>query len=212
MARKKRKTTVYTKQRNRIMSAIRRLKKKGYQSDLYFPTERELRTEGVKGSELAKRTRILKSWTSKDISFYVKSQNIKEVNKEWQESDFEPPFKQSDDPSFFDRVVITEWYNHLNQNARGEAYGLLRAWMGGLIKEHGEHDVATMLQKGTEAGIILEWHTVYNADKATLYIGNMIDYLPDEGILYKDQMLDKVEYMKRMGDALEQEEDWEYPF
>ena len=40
----------------------------------------------------------------------------------------------------------------------------------------------------------------------------MIDYLPDEGVLYKEQMLDKVEYMKRMGDALEQEEDWEYPF
>ena len=212
MARKKRKTTVYTKQRNRIMSVIRRLKKKGYQTDLYFPTERELRAEGIKGLELAKRTRFLKSWTSKDISFYVKSQNIKEVNKEWQESDFEPPFKQSDDSSFFDRVVITEWYNQLNLNARGEAYGLLRTWMGGLIKEHGEHDVAIMLQKGAEAGNILEWHTVYNADKATLYIGNMIDYLPDEGILYKEQMLDKVEYMKRMGDALEQEEDWEYPF
>ena len=84
--------------------------------------------------------------------------------------------------------------------------------MGGLIKEHGEHDVAIMLQKGAEEGNILEWQTVYNADKATLYIGNMIDYLPDEGILYKEQMLDKVEYMKRMGDALEQEEDWEYPF
>lgn len=207
MARKKRKTTVYTKQRNRIMSAIRRLKKKGLQTDLYFPTEKELRSQGVKGQELAKLTRELKKISSSQIkeSAYVPKQ-------EWTEADFQPPFKQSDDSSFFDRVVITEWYNHLNKNARGEAYGLLRTWMGGLIKEHGEHDVATMLQKGAEAGNILEWHTVYNADKATLYIGNMIDYLPDEGIIYKEQMLDKVEYMKRMGDALEQEEDWEYPF
>ena len=39
----------------------------------------------------------------------------------------------------------------------------------------------------------------------------MLDYLPDEGILYKEEMLDKIEYMKRLGDALEQDEDWEYP-
>ena len=39
----------------------------------------------------------------------------------------------------------------------------------------------------------------------------MMDYLPDQGILYKEQMLDKIEYMKSLGDALEQEEDWENP-
>ena len=67
MARKKRKTTVYTKQRNRIMSAIRRLKKKGLQTDLYFPTEKELRSQGVKGQELAKLTRELKKISSSQI-------------------------------------------------------------------------------------------------------------------------------------------------
>lgn len=106
MARKKRKTTVYTKQRNRIMSAIRRLKKKGLQTDLYFPTEKELRSQGVKGQELAKLTRELKKISSSQIkeTAYVPKQ-------EWTESDFQVPFKQSDDSSFFDRVVITEWYN-----------------------------------------------------------------------------------------------------
>lgn len=207
MARKKRKTTVYTKQRNRIMSAIRRLKKKGLTTDLYFPTEKELRSQGVKGQELAKLTRELKRITPSQIkeSAYV-------PKEEWKDSDFEAPFNQSEDYSLFDRVVITEWYANLNQYARGEAYNLLRAWLGNLIKTHGVHDTAEMLQKGAEAGHILTFHTVYNTDTATLYIGYMIDYLPDEGVLYKEEALERIEYMKRLGDALEQEEDWEFPF
>lgn len=208
MARKKRKTTVYTKQRNRIMSAIRRLKKKGLQTDLYFPTEKELRSQGVKGSELAKLTRELKKYTTEDI----RKESQYRQKQEWQDSDFEVPFNQSEDDSFFDRVVITEWYTNLNQYSRGEAYNLLRTWLGNLVKTHGVHDTAEMLQKGAEAGHILTFHTVYNSDTATLYIGYMLDYLPDEGVLYKEEALDRIEYMKRLGDALEQEEDWEYPF
>ena len=32
-----------------------------------------------------------------------------------------------------------------------------------------------------------------------------------KGVVDKDEILDLVEYWKRLGDALEQEEDWEYP-
>ena len=68
-----------------------------------------------------------------------------------------------------------------------------------------------MLTRGAEAGHLLTWENVYKADKATLYIGYMLDYLPDQDIHYKDEILDNVEYWKRLGDALEQEEDWEFP-
>ena len=68
-----------------------------------------------------------------------------------------------------------------------------------------------MLTRGAEAGHLLTWEVVYKMDKATLYIGYMVDYLPDQDIHYKDEILDLVEYWKRLGDALEQEEDWEYP-
>jgi hypothetical protein len=64
------KTTQYTKQRNRILRYINRQKKKSLVTDLYFPTEKELRKQGVKGKELTKLTNELKRLTSKNLKGY----------------------------------------------------------------------------------------------------------------------------------------------
>lgn len=63
---KKRKTQ-YTKQRNRVTSYIRKMRNKGVEIDLYFPTELELRKSGVKSSELGALTRKLKQLTPKEL-------------------------------------------------------------------------------------------------------------------------------------------------
>lgn len=113
--------------------------------------------------------------------------------------------------SFYDKVVISHWYGQLRQFSRGEAYNLLRSWMGQLVEQKGLHDVATMLQTAIDNGVILTWEQSYNEEATERYIGNLLEYLPDEGVLYKDQQLDKLEYMKTLGDALEQDENWAYP-
>ena len=82
MARKKKiKTTQYTKNRNRILAYIRRQRKKNLVTDLYIPTERELRKQGVKGTELAKLTRELKALNPKTLEshFY----NPFEIPRYW---------------------------------------------------------------------------------------------------------------------------------
>ena len=203
MAKKK---TAYTKERNRIMNYIRSLKRKGLSSDLYFPTEKQIRAEGVKGKELASLTRELKYWTSKKLKEYIKNEN-----EPTEKENFEPPYNPSEDEDFFARVVISNWYGILNQFANGEAYDLLRSWMGNTVRTEGITNTAEMIQRGAEVGNILTFEIVYKHDNAVLYIGNMIDFLPDEGVLYKEETLDRIEYMKRLGDALEQDEDWEYP-
>ncbi len=196
----KKRITQYTRNRNRILSSIRRVKKKtGYTTKLYFPTEKELRKQGVKGKELSALTRELKKWKSKDIKEYIEKENIHRENK-------------NEDDSFFTRTVITQWYAKLLEFSNGEAYSLLRAWMGSIIRENGKNNVAIMLQDGAEQGNILTWETVYKTDSAMLYIGYMLDYLPDSGVLYKEETLDRLEYMKRLGEALEESEDWEYPY
>lgn len=124
---------------------------------------------------------------------------------------FIPPENISKDESFFDNVVISQWYGTLGEFSNGEAYNLLRSWMGNTIRTEGKHNTAIMLQDGAENGHLLTWEVVYKRDNAVLYIGYMLDYLPDEGVLYKEETLDKIEYMKRLGDALEQDEDWENP-
>ena len=67
MARKKKQTksTAYSKQRERVLSFIRRAEKRGYflTQEFFLPTETELRKSGVKGAKLAARTRQLKRLT-----------------------------------------------------------------------------------------------------------------------------------------------------
>lgn len=115
------------------------------------------------------------------------------------------------EPSFYDKVVISHWYGQLREFSRGEAYNLLRSWMGQLIEQKGLHDVATMLQTAIDNGVILTWEQSYNEEATERYIGSLLEYMPDEGVLYKEQQLDKLEYMKTLGNALEQDENWAYP-
>lgn len=204
----KRRKTQYTKQRNRVIAYIRKLRKKGLEVDLYFPTELELRKSGVKGTELAELTRKLKQLKPKELKQLATPKPTQEPTNT---PSFIPPENISEDQSFFDNVVISQWYGTLGEFSNGEAYNLLRSWMGNTIRTEGKHNTAIMLQDGAENGHLLTWDVVYKHDNAVLYIGYMLDYLPDEGVLYKEETLDKIEYMKRLGDALEQDEDWEYP-
>lgn len=121
------------------------------------------------------------------------------------------PINIASDSSFFTRVIISNWYENLELYSNGQGYVLLRAWMGSLIREKGMDDVAEMLQKASEAGVLLTWEIAYKADASIQYISNLVDFLPDEGVLYKDQTLDKLEFMKMYAEAVEQDEDWEYP-
>ena len=66
------------------MSYINRQKKKQLVTDLYIPTEKELRKQGVKGKELAKLTRQLKKLTPKELQkeFYNPFENPRYWTKE----------------------------------------------------------------------------------------------------------------------------------
>lgn len=185
--------TVYTKERNRIMSTIRRMKRQGFTSSLYIPTEKELRSQGIKGKELTKLTRELKQYTSKYVKSYIEAES--KINE--QETRFIPPENISEDATFFDAVVISGFKAHVRQfNER--ASNLLLGWMDRILQTNDAHDVATMLQNGAEAGLIVTYQIVYSQDKLTQYMSEMLDYLPEAGPLFKAEMMD----------ALEQEEDY----
>lgn len=56
------KSTQYTKYRNKLLNKITSLKRKGIITDLVIPTsEKQLKNKGVKGKDLAKETRKIKS-------------------------------------------------------------------------------------------------------------------------------------------------------
>lgn len=241
MAKRKSKQTpnqrAYAKQVKRIKQFIRRAEKRGYQfSENVLPkrpkriTQASIRKlalltpeklyqkavyggeatagEIVKGTEGIKLERKVSAQKAAQTRKYRLSEPTQEPTNT---PGFVPPENISEDESFFDAVVISNWYGTLETFSNGEAYALLRSWMGNTVRTEGIHNTAIMLQDGAENGHLLTWEVVYKHDNAVLYIGYMLDYLPDEGVLYKEEMLDKIEYMKRLGDALEQDEDWEYP-
>lgn len=124
---------------------------------------------------------------------------------------FEPPYNPSYDTDFYDRTIISGWKTNLQNYANGEAYNLLQYWLNDVITTNGVHNTAIMLEEGANSGNIIQFDIAYKHDKAMSYIGAMLDYLPDQGIIYKDEVLDKLQYMARLSDAFEEDEDWGSP-
>lgn len=194
MARKRK--TKYSKERSRILRYLNKLKKQGRKIDLYFPTELELRKQGVKGTELSKLTKELKSITPKKLK-ELSNEILEPTQEPTNTPGFEPPENISEDASFFDAVVITGFQSHVRQfNER--ASNLLLSWLDRIIVSNGEHDTAVMLNDGAEEGVILTYQVVYSQDKLTQYMAEMLDYLPEAGTLFKEELMD----------AMEQEEDF----
>ncbi len=215
----------YKKQVRRIKQFIRRAEKRGFSFNFELPKKPKRITQ----ASINKLARITPEYLYKKAVYggaetfgevipalqarkKERSTAAKKAAETRKKSKvFIAPDTVNTDESFYENVVISNWYATLQQFSNGEAYNLLRSWMGNTIRTEGKSATAEMIVRATSNGHMLTWDTVYKADNAVLYIGYMIDYLPDEGILYKEETLDKIEFMKRLGDALEQEEDWEYP-
>ena len=113
---------------------------------------------------------------------------------------FVPPENVSEDVSFFDAVVITGFKSHVKQ-FNEHASSLLLSWLDKILATNDAHDVATMLNDGAEAGLIVTYQIVYSQDKLTQYMSEMLDYLPEAGELFKAEIMD----------AMEEEEDYSSP-
>lgn len=227
----------YSKQIRRVKQFIRRAEKRGYQFDEDVIPQRPKRITQASVRKLAKLTpeklyqkaeyaglasygevvsgvkgagleRSLRSKKSAETRKYRLAEPRQEPTNT---QGFVPPENIAEDESFFENVVISQWYATLELFSNGEAYSLLHSWLTNTIQTEGKHNTAIMLQLGAENGYLLTWEVVYKSDNAVNYIGYMIYYLPDQGVLYKEETLDRIEYMKRLGDALEQDENWEYP-
>lgn len=218
----------YTKQIRRIKNFIRRAEKRGYYFDEnIIPKKPRKITEGsvrklkrLTPESLYKKSKYAGEYTKGEIVSGEKGHKLElserskkghrtRKQKERDKRDKRDNFNE--DSTFFSRVIISNWYGMLDTLSGGEAYNLLRVWMGSIIRENGIEDTALMLEEATKKGILLTWEVAYKISNAIIYIDNMLDFIPDQGIFYKDQVLEKIDYLKRLGEALEEEEDWGYP-
>ena len=149
---------------------------------------------GVKGVRLERSLRVKKA---AEIRKYRLAEPKQETTNT---QGFVPPENISEDASFFDAVVISGFKSHVRQ-FNEHASNLLLSWLDRILVTNDVHDVATMLNYGAEAGLIVTYQIVYSQDKLTQYMSEMLDYLPEAGELFKAEMMD----------AMEEEEDYSSP-
>lgn len=183
--------TAYTRNRRRIMSYIRRQRKQGYDIPFYFPTERQLRQSGVKGTGLTKLTNELKKYTPKELK-RLRVPISEPPQEGTNEPDFTPPFNPSTDESFFTDAVINAYRSHV-KTFNPNAQSLLLSWLDRILQQNTKEDVATMLEEGASRGHILNYTIVYSSEKLYDYMAEMLDYLPEAGPLFKSQLMETME-------------------
>lgn len=211
-------TKQYNKELKRIKQFIRRAEKRGYKfDDNIIPKKPKKITQGsirklkkinpdylykksVYGGEATQGEIVTgltgrkaeKSLSAKRAS-YTRKINKSRTKDTTYGNTFTPPYNVSEDDSFYDNVTISGFRYHVKQfNER--ASEMLLSWLDRLLSTHDKHDVAVMLNDGAENGNIVNYQIVYSRDRLIEYMSNMLDYLPDEGTLFKEKFMEAMEY------------------
>lgn len=182
MAKKK---TAYTRERNRIMNYIRSLNRKGLYSDLYFPTEKQIRAEGVKGKELASLTRELKKWTSKELKSYVEA--------EYEEKQTFVPSSDNVLEQGISEIIVRNFKSDILRFPKQIADKII-ALVNTIISEQGVDSVAYSLQHMPMQFYEYIRRQGYDSDSSVQeFSSTLIEYLPDASNQYKLDLMDAFE-------------------
>ena len=202
----RKRVSAYTRNRNRILSYVRRQRKKGWNIDIDIPTERQLKKEGIKGIELTKYTWQLKKLTPAKI-------------REFPKTLFEPstgeviaPTTISYDPTLYVDSVINAWFSEVEVFARAEGYSLLIRRSNTMIDRVGKAHFAQMITDGYASVYILTREIAYKMDNTRNYLAEMIKFLRTQGEDFENEINLRVdEFITELSDSFEVLEDWELP-
>lgn len=179
------KTTQYTRNRNRILRYIKKHNIKNY-VDLYIPTEHELRKQGIKGKELSKLTRSLKSITPKYLQDEVKRKQEQEIKV--------TPKQGNILENGISQVIVDNFKSQILHFPK-EISDKVIAFTNTLINEQGLESVAYSLEH-----MPLQFHEIlnktgYDSNSAMQeFASSLVEYLPDASDAYKEELIEAFEY------------------
>lgn len=187
MAKRKKKVSAYTRNRNRINSYIRRLNKKGLIIDLYFPTEIELKLQGIKGTELTRYTNELKKVTPD----FLKGEAIP-IPKTPQNFNENGVLKVGED-EMFNRTVIADIKNNISHFPK-EIADKVTSLIDQLITQQGIDDVVEAITSAPDLHYYLN-KSKYDSESALEdYATGIINALPSASDRYKLDLADAFEF------------------
>jgi hypothetical protein len=71
---------------------------------------------------------------------------------------------------------------------------MISAWLGELINNYGEDDVAQMLEEAKGEGVWIDYTIAYKRDALIGMISQMMEYLPDASDQFKKDLTERFEY------------------
>lgn len=110
-----------------------------------------------------------------------------------------PYYESSEDGDLYVTIIISNWRAWVKQFNR-PASNLLISWLETIIDRHGREAVAVMLEEGANKGYIVTWKVIYENLALKEYMAKMINFLPEAGPLFKQQMAEAFEYDEDLGE------------
>lgn len=220
---KKRKLTSvqqqYKKERNRIQSAMRRLEKQGYvlPDDLLPSTPKKVTQASINRLKKITTESIYKKSVRLDVETgeitpgivardKARSQRAKEAarRRAFKQEYVSPqvytePPQYTTFPSGAD-IIINNFRSDVIGRFPESAGPILNRWLDGLLAQQDKEDVANMLETAAANGVVIDYKVAYNTEALMGAIADFMDYLDTTSGFKQDLM-----------DALEFEEDWEFP-
>lgn len=219
----------YRKERKRINQFLNRAMERGYIfPERLFHEHKNINKQAVESlkklttKELYKKAQY-SGWYAPDGKAVVSgeegrklerkaaAQKAKETRERKKHDTELPP---QDD--MFARTVVQHYINRIEQaptiirkgEPEGGAKKLLLSWINQMVKENGYWGASEMILKGEENGALLTFKVLNYFDIAVQYIGTMINYLPEYGVQYGEEVIDRLDYIKAVADKLEDMEEW----
>lgn len=182
----------YNRQRKRIQNFISRNKKRGFLFDENILPKIPKRVTKASVNRLKKLTpeklyskaRYLDTETGEVTKGLQARKELRRKSREKTRAR-----KQRDDTIAFEDIVISNTLARVSQ-FRSELVPVFENWMDRLIQDNGRLEVAKMLQKGASEGKIVDFKVMYSETEMYKYFSDMLDFLPDQGDMYKEQVLE----------------------
>lgn len=183
----------YNRQRKRIQNFISRNKKRGFLFDENILPKIPKRVTKASVNRLKKLTPEKLYSKAKHLDTETGEitkglQASKELRRKAREEKKRRK-KQKDDTITFEDIVISNTLARVSQ-FRSELVPVFENWMDRLIQDNGRLEVAKMLQKGASEGKIVDFKVMYSETEMYKYFSDMLDFLPDQGDMYKEQVLE----------------------
>lgn len=212
----------YAKVRAKILKRVHSLEQRGYNIELTIPKVPKTKTEAsIRALEKFTLERLYKRSTYHGTASYgevvsgvkgrelerkQRSEKAKETRKRRKKK--KERDKTTFDESFFSRNTISVWYAQVQACINGRFARSLLNWMDKLIADNGIDNVAKMINDGEAVGVVFTFEVAYDGNAFNRYISELINYLPDQGELYKENMNEYVQNMAMWSDMAEQEEEF----